>query len=41
MDVFYSDDPDDLGNIDDYDEFIQRLVHIYAALKPFCSPKPT
>jgi DNA modification methylase len=39
MDVFYSDDPDDLGNIDDYDEFVERLVRIYAALKPFLQPK--
>ena len=22
MDVFYSDDPEDLGNIADYDEFV-------------------
>ena len=35
LDVFYSDDPQDLGNIQDYDEFIQRLVEIYTALKPF------
>jgi DNA modification methylase len=38
-DVFYSDDPDDLGNVDDYDEFVERLVQIYAALKPFLQPK--
>ncbi len=30
LDVFYSDDPDDLGNIDDYDEFLERLVCIYS-----------
>lgn len=35
LDVFYSDDPDDLGNIADYDQFLQRLVSIYASLKPF------
>ena len=29
MDVFYSDHPDDLGNIEDYDEFVERLVSIY------------
>jgi DNA modification methylase len=39
MDVFYSDDPDDLGNIDDYDEFVERLYIIYGALKPFLQPK--
>jgi DNA modification methylase len=39
MDVFYSDDPNDLGNVADYDEFIQRLVDIYAALKPLLRPK--
>jgi DNA modification methylase len=35
LDVFYSEDPQDLGNIQDYEEFIQRLVAIYTALKPF------
>jgi DNA modification methylase len=35
LDVFYSDDPQDLGNIQDYDEFVRRLIPIYAALKPF------
>jgi DNA modification methylase len=39
MDVFYSDHPDDLGNIEDYDDFVGRLVFIYAALKPFLQPK--
>jgi DNA modification methylase len=39
MDVFYSDDPADLGNIEDYDVFVERLVCIYAALKPFLQPK--
>ena len=34
MDVFYSDDPKDLGNIHDYDAFVERLVSIYAGLKP-------
>ncbi len=34
LDVFYSDDPDDLGNIDDYQVFLQRLAGIYSALKP-------
>jgi DNA modification methylase len=35
LDVFYSDDPLDLGNIHDYDEFLQRLADIYANLRPF------
>jgi len=35
MDVFYSDDPADLGNISSYDQFLERLVEIYARLKPF------
>ncbi|MEN6393338.1 MAG: DNA methyltransferase [Anaerolineaceae bacterium] len=35
MDVFYSDDPNDLGNIHDYDEFIEKLDSIFIALKPF------
>lgn len=34
LDVFYSDDPHDLGNIESYDEFVTRLTAIYAALKP-------
>lgn len=34
LDVFYSDDPRDLGNIQSYDEFIARLTEIYATLKP-------
>jgi len=39
LDVFYSDDPDDLGNIDDYGIFLQRLAGIYIALKPFIRPR--
>ena len=34
MDVFYSDDPADLGNVSDYDEFLARLAAIYIGLKP-------
>lgn len=34
LDVVYSDDPHDLGNIHDYDAFLQRLVAIYSGLKP-------
>jgi len=35
LDVFYSDDPEDLGNVNDYEEFLERLVSIYAGLKPY------
>lgn len=35
LDVLYSDDPEDLGNIHDYDEFLSQLVKIYIALKPY------
>jgi DNA modification methylase len=35
LDVFYSDDPKDLGNISDYDLFLERLVQIYTKLQPF------
>ena len=29
LDVFYSDDPNDLGNISDYDLFAESLISIY------------
>jgi len=35
LDVVYSADPDDLGNVINYDEFVERLVSIYAGLKPY------
>jgi len=35
LDVFYSDDPNDLGNIHDYEIFLDKTTKIYAALKPF------
>lgn len=38
LDVFYSEDANDLGNIDDYGEFIGRLVDIYAQLKTYLQP---
>jgi DNA modification methylase len=38
LDVTYSNQPDDLGNIDDYDEFLERLVEIYRSLKPNLNP---
>jgi len=39
LDVFYSDDPNDLGNVANYDEFVQRLCAIYVALKPVLRPR--
>lgn len=39
LDVFYSDDPNDLGNVDDYDSFLAKLVDIYARLKPLLREK--
>jgi len=38
LDVVYSNDPADLGNIDDYDEFLERLVHIYRSLTTHLKP---
>ena len=35
LDVVYSSDPADLGNIQDYDEFITRLSHIYTSMQPY------
>jgi DNA modification methylase len=34
LDVAYSDDPNDLGNIGDYDEFLERLARIYEGMQP-------
>jgi DNA modification methylase len=39
LDVFYSDDPDDVGNMSDYDEFLARLVAIYQGLKTILREK--
>ena len=39
LDVFYSDDPRDVGNIRDYDSFVEKLVLIYAGLKPLLRTK--
>jgi DNA modification methylase len=38
LDVFYSDDPADLGNLGDYDAFLSRLSAVYIALKPCLKP---
>jgi DNA modification methylase len=39
LDVFYSDDPNDLGNMDNYEAFLAKLVNIYARLKPLLREK--
>jgi DNA modification methylase len=39
LDVHYSDDPNDMGNISDYDEFLEKLVNIYKGLKPLLREK--
>jgi DNA modification methylase len=39
LDVHYSDDPNDLGNISDYEEFLEKLVNIYKGLKPVLGEK--
>ena len=39
LDVVYSDDPNDLGNVADYDDFVARLVAIYVNLKPLLREK--
>lgn len=39
LDVHYSDDPNDMGNIADYDEFVEKLVTIYKGLKPLLREK--
>ncbi len=39
LDVFYSDDPADLGNLHDYEAFLERLVCIYAGVKPYLQPR--
>jgi len=39
LDVVYSEDPADLGNIDDYEEFLARLVAVYRSLTPALQPQ--
>jgi DNA modification methylase len=39
LDVFYSDDAADLGNISDYNLFIEKLTLIYKSLQPFLRAK--
>ena len=39
LDVHYSDDPNDLGNVEDYELFLEKLVEIYEGLKPLLREK--
>lgn len=39
LDVHYSDDPNDLGNIEDYEAFVMKLVDIYKGLKSLLREK--
>jgi DNA modification methylase len=39
LDVHYSDDPNDMGNISDYEEFLEKLVGIYKGLKSLLREK--
>ncbi|NJC98010.1 MAG: site-specific DNA-methyltransferase [Anaerolineales bacterium] len=39
LDVHYSDDPNDLGNVEDYEAFLEKLVDIYKGLKPLLREK--
>jgi len=39
LDVHYSDDPNDLGNISDYEAFLEKLLDIYKGLKPILCEK--
>ncbi len=38
LDVTYSSDPADLGNIGDYEQFLERLACIYEKMEPFIRP---
>ncbi len=39
LDVVYSDDPHDLGNVRDYGDFVETLAQVYIGLKPFLREK--
>ncbi|MDH5507965.1 MAG: site-specific DNA-methyltransferase [Anaerolineae bacterium] len=39
LDLAYSEDPNDLGNIEDYEVFLENLVSIYQGLKPILREK--
>jgi DNA modification methylase len=38
LDLVYSSDPNDLGNVMDYDEFLKRLSGIYIDMQPILRP---
>lgn len=38
LDVVYSNDPNDLGNIQDYEEFLRRVTSIYVGMKSILRP---
>ncbi len=39
LDLFYSDDPRDLGNMSDYEQFLDSLCRIYESLHPLLKNK--
>ncbi|MEK7440437.1 MAG: DNA methyltransferase, partial [Chloroflexota bacterium] len=39
LDVFYSDDARDVGNIADYESFVEQLCRIYESLRPLLKDK--
>jgi len=39
LDTKYSDNKDDLGNIEDYNLFIKKLVNIFVKIKPYLKEK--
>ena len=39
LDVHYSDDPNDMGNVSAYNEFLGKLVNIYKGLRPLLREK--
>jgi DNA modification methylase len=39
LDVHYSDDPNDLGNVEDYEAFLEKLVDVYKRLKSLLREK--
>jgi DNA modification methylase len=39
LDVHYSDDPNDMGNIKEYEKFVEGLVDVYQRLKSLLRPK--
>lgn len=39
LDVFYSDDPNDVGNLHEYETFLEKLVGIYQGLKSLLREK--